>query len=326
MEVQPTPSVETVTLTGTLAAQVESNLAFRTSGRVIERLVDVGDRVEPGQLLARIDAELQRAAVESANAVLASAEAQVTQAAAAFARSESLLKRGFTTRREFDAAERALKVARANAASATARLASAEEDLTFTDLTADAAGVVTARQLDVGEVAQAAATVFTVALDGPRDAVFDLYESLLIEERRPPEIVVALAADPSVNTTGEIRQVSPTVDPVSGTVRVKVGLEGTPPSMSLGAAVTGTALLPSTPVYNLPSSAITSVNGRPAVWVFDTKSETAVTREIHPFAYSASSVSVGEGLEAGDLVITDGTKLLRPGQKISASDVQGASE
>ncbi|GGD33944.1 efflux RND transporter periplasmic adaptor subunit [Aureimonas glaciei] len=321
--VEPSPSADSVTLTGSIAARVEGNLSFRTSGQIIERAVDVGDRVRKGQVLARIDPKVQQADLASARAARESADADVEQATAAFSRSQSLLDRGFTTRREFDAADRALKVARANAASAVARFESAEETLSYTNLTAEADGIVTARELDTGEIAQAAATVFTVAFDGPRDAVFEVYESLLLGGRQPPQVTVALAADPSVEARGRIREVSPTVDRQTGTVRVKVGLEATPAAMTLGAAVVGTADRPSGPVITVPASAITALDGETAVWVFDPASGQALPRPVTVVSYQASTVTVRDGLATGDRVIIEGTKLLRPGETVVLAKEEG---
>lgn len=314
--VEPVASADSVTLTGSIAAQVESNLSFRTSGQIVERSVDIGDRVSEGQILARIDPKVQQADVESARAASASASADVEQATSAFQRSQSLFERGYITRREFDVADQALKVAEANAVSAAARLQSAEESLSFTNLTAEADGIVTARELDTGEVAQAAATVFTVALDGPRDAVFDIYESLLLGGNEPPQVTVALAADPAVTATGRIRQVSPTVDQRSGTVRVKVGLEAAPEAMTLGAAVVGTTELPSFGGVVIPAGALTSLNGSAAVWVLDPASGEVQPRPVTVSSYQASTLTVSSGLNAGDRVVVEGTKLLRPGERI----------
>lgn len=317
---RPVSTAESVTLTGAIQARTESSLSFRTSGRIVERLVDVGDRVTNGQLLARLDPELQRADVQSAEAAVANANASVDQATAAFGRAESLFQRGYTTRREFEAADQALKVARANREAADARLASAREALSFADLRADADGIVTARQLDVGETAQAAATVFRVAVDGARDAVFDIYEGLLLEGREPPAVIVALVSDPAVTARGSIRQIAPSVDPQNATVRVKVGLDTVPASMTLGAPVTGTATLPTRSSIVLPASAMTSADGEPAVWVLDPATGEVAMRRVEVAAYAADTVTLGGGLDAGESVVTDGTKFLRPGEKIANPD------
>lgn len=313
---------ESVTLTGTIAARTESSLAFRTSGRIVERLVDVGDRVSNGQVLARLDPELQQADVQSSEAALANAEASVDQALAAFSRTQSLFQRGYSTRREFDAADQALKVAQANRQSAEAGLANARDALSFVDLRADADGIVTARQLDVGETAQAAAPVFRVAIDGARDAVFDIYEGLLLRGQTLPEVTVALVSDRSVTAHGSIRQIAPSVDPQTATVRVKVGLDNVPEPMTLGAPVSGTASLPAQMAIVLPASAMTSMDGKPAVWVVDPASGAVAMRSVSVNGYTATSTTVVDGLQPGEQVVLEGGKFLRPQERIATAEVK----
>lgn len=322
VEVRPTRLDRTVTLTGTIAARTETALSFRTSGRIVERLVDVGDRVRKGQVLARLDTETQAADVQSARAGVAAADAQVRQATAAFDRSKALLAQGFTTRRDFDQADRTLKVAVAAAESARAQLASAEEAMTYTDLAADADGIVTQRLLDVGETAQAAATVFTIAWDGPRDALFDIYEGLLLDQTagEPATIAASLVSDPTVATSGRVRQIAPSVDARTGTVRVKIGLDDVPAAMTLGAAVSGTGTVASAEVVVVPPAALTTAGGRPAVWVFDPASGVVTPRPVAVRSYRTDAVVVDSGLEAGDRVVVGGTTLLRPGEAVAVAE------
>lgn len=313
---------QTVTLTGTIAARTETAVSFRTSGRIIERRVDVGDHVRKGEVMARLDTRTQTADVQSAQAGVTAADAQVRQTTAAFDRSQALFAQGFTTRRDFDQANQAMKVAQANAESARSQLASAEETLSYADLKADADGIVTSRLLDVGETAQAAATVFTVAWDGPRDALFDIYEGLLLDGKaaEPVEIVVRLVSDAAVTAKGSVRQLAPTVDAKTATVRVKVGLDDVPARMTLGAAVSGTGAIASPSVFVLPAIAITSEAGKPAVWVFDPATRTVAPRAIRVRSYGSDTVVAEGGLSEGEHVVVDGIKLLRPGQTVAVAE------
>jgi membrane fusion protein, multidrug efflux system len=314
MAVTSTQESQSIVLSGSIAAQAESNLSFRTAGRIIEQLADVGSHVRQGDVLARIDAELQQADVESARAEVEASDAQVAQASAAFARARDLLRRGVGTQRDFDLAEQNLKVAEANAAKVAAQLASSLETLTYTELKADADGLIVSRELDVGEVAAAAATVFRLAHDGPRDAVFDVSERLLLEGEAPSEIAVTAISDPSASVVGSIRQVSPIIDPDIGTVRVKVGLQEVPPQMALGAAVSGAAVRAGSEVFVVPAVALTSLDGMPALWVADQESSTIQARPVKVVDYTTDSVVVSEGLTQGDRIVVQGTKLLRNGQ------------
>ena len=172
--VQPQDGHAAVTLTGEVQARFRADLSFRVSGRVLERLVDVGTHVNAGDLLARLDPAEQRADFEAATASGAAAEAQLRVARATFDRQSNLLSSGFTTRVAYDQAQEQLRTAQSTLESANAELGRTREALGDTELHARAAGVITARSLEVGQVVQAAQSAFALAQDGERDAVFVL--------------------------------------------------------------------------------------------------------------------------------------------------------
>ncbi len=95
-----------VTLTGEIAARVQSDLSFRVGGRIIERKVEVGQHVETGEVLARLDPKVQEADVEGASAGVQAAEAKLRQMTSDFERKQKLLKTGFTTQRDYGCASR----------------------------------------------------------------------------------------------------------------------------------------------------------------------------------------------------------------------------
>lgn len=163
-----------VTLTGEISARVQSDLSFRLSGQVIERKVDVGANVQAGEVLARLDPKVQQDDVEGAAAAVQAAEAKLRQVASAFERQKALLKDGFTTQREFDQAEQEDRSAQAMLDSAKAQLASARDQLAQTVLRAPSAGVITARNVEVGQVVQPSQPSFVLAQEGPRDAVINV--------------------------------------------------------------------------------------------------------------------------------------------------------
>ncbi len=228
-----------VVLTGGIEPKFQSNVAFRVSGRITQRLVEIGDHVTKDQVLAALDPQEQRANLDTAKAGLASAQALLAQAQVAFIRQEALFKSGYTTRPSYDQAQQQLRTQQAAVEAAKATLGTAEEQFGYTDLKPGVAGIVTARNAETGQVIQAGQTVFTIAQDGPRDAVFEVYEALVTTPPPSKTVRIALQSDPTVTTTGQVREISPTVDSASGTVRVKVGLDDVPARMSLGAAVIG---------------------------------------------------------------------------------------
>ncbi|MBW8907721.1 MAG: efflux RND transporter periplasmic adaptor subunit [Mesorhizobium sp.] len=310
-------------LTGVIAARTLNNLSFRVGGRVAERLVDVGQHVDPGAVLARIDPQEQESDLRSAQADLDAAQAQQTQAAAAFQRQKTLLLQGYTTRRDFDSADQALKVAQGGVDAANSALANAKENLSYTELKAGAAGVITARQVEAGQVVQAAQTVFTIAEDGDRDAVFNVQETLVAQTAPSPAVTITLLADPQIRAVGKVREISPAVDTASGSIRVKIGIPDTPAGMPLGAAVIGTVSARPVKAILLPWQALTSVAGKPAVWVVDPSSKAVAAAPVDVLAFDSGVVAVDKGLQEGQSVVTAGGQLLSPGQTV---DIAGASQ
>lgn len=315
--VELTDYAPAVRLTGEIRARVQSDLSFRVSGRVVERNAEVGTRVKANDVLARIDPEEQQANVASAEANVRAAEAQLRQASSVFERQKTLLARGYTTRREHDQAEEALRTAEGTMDAARAQLASARDQLAQTVLRAGVAGIITARQVEVGQVVQAAQPVFSLAHDGPRDAVFSVHESIFTQPAADNGVEISLVSDPTVKAKGVVREIAPTVDPTSGTVRVKVGIERPPPEMTLGAAVTGEGRFKPRRLVVLPSSALSSEDGQPAVWIVDAQTKTVSLRRITVERYGSGSVVVGDGLKEGETVVTAGGQLLRPNQTVA---------
>jgi len=315
--VQPRNGQATVTLTGEVQARYSTDLSFRVSGRVLARLVDVGAHVNAGDLLARLDPAEQQADVDAATAGVAAAEAQLRVAQATFDRQGSLLSSGFTTRVAYDTAQEQLRTAQSTLESAKAELGRTREALGDTELHAGAAGVITARSLELGQVVQAAQSVFSLAQDGERDAVFDVPESMFLADMEQGRVSLALVSDPHVTASGYLREISPAVDPRISAVRVKVAIDNPPPVMTLGSAIAGTAGTKPAAEITLPWTALTAAGSKPAVWIVDPLTNTASLKPVTVGAYEAGAVVIKRGLEPGDRVVIDGGKLLSSGQPVT---------
>jgi RND family efflux transporter MFP subunit len=314
--VEHSASGETVSLTGHVRAMIEANLAFRLDGRVIERLVDVGDVLKGGQVVARLDPQIQQNGLNTAQANRASLEAVLVQARLTFGRQQLLLKDGWTSRANFDEAQQKLRTTQGQVDAAEAQVRTAQEQLSYTVLSADAPGVVTTKGAEPGEVVHAGQMIVRVARQDGRDAVFDVPEQLIRTGPRDPLVQLALTNDPTVRATGRVREVAPQADATTRTWEVKVGIIDPPPGMELGSTVTGSIKLSAPPGVELPASALTDANGHPAVWVVDPQSKTVSLREVDVLRYDPATVVISQGLETGDLVVTAGVQVLRPGQKV----------
>ncbi|MDF0515723.1 efflux RND transporter periplasmic adaptor subunit [Bradyrhizobium yuanmingense] len=315
--VQPRDRQAAITLTGEVQSRFRADLSFRVSGRVIARTVDVGAHVNKGDVLARLDPSEQQADVDAATAAVASAEAQLRVAKATFERQKALIASGFTTRTVYDQAQEGLRTTEGVLEAAKAQLGTSRDALGYTVLRAEADGVITARNLEVGQVVPAAQPVFSLAQEGERDAVFEVYESVFLNQTESRRVTLALVSDASVTATGEVREISPAIDAKSSTIRVKVSIEKPPAAMTLGSAVAGTVKAEAQKEITLPWSALMAAGRKPAVWTVDPKTQTASLKPVTVRAYEAGQVLIKAGLEPGERVVVDGGKLLSVGQLVT---------
>lgn len=307
---------DAIVLTGHIAAEDEAGLGFRINGRMLTRPVNVGDRVVAGQVLATLDRANEENALRSARATLAAAQASLTQTRAAFERQRTLLSQGWATRANFDKAEKAYLTSQAQVTDGQVQVRIAEDNLSYTELTADAPGTVTARGAEPGEVVQAGQMIVRIARQNGRDAVFDVPTPELHSVASAAVIAVTLTADPSVTAAGRVREMSPQADPVTRTFEVKVGLADPPEAMRLGSTVNGSVSRETAPVMVIPASALTEANRQPAVWVVDPQTNTVSLRPVELERHDPDSVVISSGLANGDVVVTAGVQALHPGQKV----------
>ena len=318
--VEAAPGGTVVTLAGTVEAVETVNLGFLHGGRMIERLVGVGDTIAPGQVIARLDTSNEENTLRSAEANLAAAEGQLAEARINFERQRTLYERQIAARAAFERAEQVYATATAAADAAQAQVAIARRRLDETVLLADASGVVTAVGAEPGEVVAAGRMIVQVSRDNGLDAVLDVPADLLETSPPDPEITVSLSLNSAVSAEGRVREISPQADPVTGTFQVRVGLIDPPVGLRLGSAVAARAFFGTDGGIQLPASALTQIEGEPAVWVVDPETSTVALRTIGVGGFTPSSVHVTGGLEIGEIVVTAGVQALRPGQEVRLLD------
>src|SRR3954465_14213081 len=305
-----------VVLTGRIAAGDEARLPLRLSGRMVERHVNTGDRVEAGQLIGRLDAQDQTNALRAAEANLAAAEGQSAEAENEYQRQRQLEERGFAARAVYERARQMRQTTRSQVEAAQAQLRFAQDQVSFTELHADAEGVVTEVGAEPGEVVQAGQMIVRLVREGGRDAVFDMPAQVIRSAPADPEIEVFLTEDRNIKANGRVREVAEQADPVTRTFQVKVGLAHPPPEMRLGATVTGRMEVDEGEIIALPASALTRQGDEPAVWVVDPANSTVSLRSIDVVRFEPAAVVVADGVNPGDVVITAGVQALHPGQKV----------
>lgn len=301
---------------GEIRPRLESDIGFRTGGKVVERPVNVGDRVRRGALLARIDDVDQRNQLLRAQADVDAARAGLDEAVSDEQRNRQLLEKKLVPQARYDTAVNTLNSSRARVDSAMAQLRLAQDQLAYARLTADDDGVVTATGAEPGQVVASGQMVVRLAHQSQKDAVFNVSEEMVRMAPKDPPVEVSLLSDPAIRIVGRVREIAPEADPVTRTFAVKVDLAGAPPDMLLGAMVRGAVRTPGNRAVALPPSALVSRDGAPAVWRFDPATETVELVPVEVSRYETGQVLIGAGIETGDRIVTAGVHRLHPGQKV----------
>jgi RND family efflux transporter MFP subunit len=307
---------EPVSVTGHIRARTDESLAFRIDGKLIARRIGIGQVVKPGDVVAEIDPLPQQDALRAAQARHVAAQAVLEETSKNLYRKKVLVQQGNTTWVQVDAAEQAYRSAEAQVDAAAAQLHSAEDQLGYTKLRADADGVVIATGAEAGEVVRAGQMIATVAHQDGADAVFDVPASLMRKVSPDAEITIELSDDASIHALGRVREVAPQADPMTRSHQIKVGLIEWPAAMQLGATVTGRTHMRAPGGTELPATALTTAENKPAVWIVDPNNHEVSLRSVELERQDSGSIIVTGGLQAGELVVSAGVHALRPGQKV----------
>jgi len=304
---------------GEVKPRYESDLSFRVAGKVLVRRVDVGASVRQGDTLATLDTQDFQNRLRSAEADVASAEAELVETQGNEARKAKLLKDGFTPQATYDTAVRNLRSAEAKLTSAKANLALAHDQLRYTDLKADFDGVITAVGAEPGQNVNAGQMVVKLARPGDKDAVFSVAETAFTGHHptsEHAEVIVWPLSNSDLKIEGTAREISPIADSTTRTYTVKVTLKNPPPQLRFGMSIGGRWSANSGPVVALPLSALFEQNGMPAVWVVDQRSGSVALRPVTVARYETDRVVIADGLAKGDVVVTAGANTLTQGQRV----------
>lgn len=319
VSLRPVPS--RLVFSGTVQARVQADLGFRVGGKVAARLVEVGDRVRAGQVLARLDQADLKLSEESAEAALQAAAADLANARADLARYDQL-GRGSPAYLPSEADKRGAmsKMAEARVVQAARQFSLARSQRGYGELTADADAVVTALPVQVGQVVAAGQTVAALAHMEGIEVSADVPENRLAEVRAANYVAIALWAAPGQVLHGRVREVGALADPASRTYSVKVEMQDAPAGLlALGMTATAAFDKPSLPVARLPATALTDLGGVPAVWVLDPARQRAALRPVEIAGLAGDgSVLVSDGLHDGEQVVTAGVGQISADMAVTA--------
>lgn len=309
--------------TGVIAARVQSNLGFRVAGKIVERLVNVGQQVKAGQPLMRIDDTDLRLVLTAKRNAVASARAIVVQTEPDERRYARLLKDGWATRQRYEQAKAALDTAKAQLAAADAEARVAENEAAYAVLLADADGTVVETLGEPGQVVSTGQTVVRIAQAGPREAVVALPETI-----RP---AIGSVAEASVyggdgrRYTAHLRQLSDSADAQTRTYEARYVLDGEAAAAPLGATVTiRLASLARQPEVQVPLGAVLDDGEKTGVWVLDSATSTVQFQPVQ-LVRVTSETAVVSGLNSSDPIVSLGAHLLQEGARVRTASESGGN-
>lgn len=314
VEARPTSSV--LTLPAEIRPRIESRYGFRVGGKIAERVVSVGDRVVPGQVLARLDPQDAAPAVAAARASLDAARTDERLAASELERQKNLRERNFISAGQLERQQATFDAARSRAESAQAQLRQATNAVEFQTLKADVVGHVMAIEAEAGQVVAAGQIVVRVAKDAEIEAVVNVPEKDLALARSNRQWDVMVPALGGRALTGRLRELSPVSDPASRTYPMRLTLTGELSDLRWGMTAIANLNRGAVEAFQVPLSALYSKDGKTNVWLVDEASQTVQLKAITADGLNDEFVRVIDGLKPGDRVVTAGANLLVPGQRV----------
>ncbi|HMA71469.1 MAG TPA: efflux RND transporter periplasmic adaptor subunit [Xanthobacteraceae bacterium] len=311
------PADESREFAGVVRARYETDLGFRVAGKIVARLVNVGDRVRAGDVVARLDPRDLQLQVESADAELTAATSNLAQAAADELRYQNLRTRGYAAVADYERKKAAKDEAEGRMERAQRALDLAHNQLAYTDLKADADGVITATLAEAGQVVAIGQAVARLAHRGEMEAVVALPETRLSEARQS-DASVRLWSDPNRRFSARLRELSPQADAATRTYAARFTIENPDDTVALGMTATVVLSRPAdTMIAKVPLAAILNRGTGPTVFRVDDRGMLE-RRTVTVSSFNEVAALITSGIEDGDEIVTLGVQMLEAGQKVRA--------
>lgn len=323
VEISYGQAVEAHRYAGTVHARHEVDQAFRVGGKVKQRLIEVGQRVEEGAVVAVLDDTDYRLAEEAASQRLIAAQARASQAQSDRHRLDALKSDGSVSPSDDERAESGAVQSQAAAAAESRELEVARDRLRYTVLRTSQAGVITAVKFEVGQVVAEGQAIVTVANESEPEIVIDVPEDELDSFQRS-HFTASLSSAAGETFPVTLRELAPQATAQTRTYRARLK-PTTPREIPLGATATLIAEHPlgDTSAAVIPASAITQSDGHAAVWVVHpsaTHHAGAVALEqVTVQGYRNDQVLIS-GPAAGTLIVTAGVQKMAPGLQVALTD------
>ena len=306
------------TFSGTIRAGKVASLAFRVSGKVEEIAVEVGDRVEKGELLARLDDHDYRLSVKNIEGSLESARAAYKNSRSSYERNKRLYENSNISKAELDRYETQRNSDRARVESLQAQLEQARNQLSYTELKAPFHGYISAKKAEEFENAVSGQAILEVVDPGELKVDGGSPESLISRVGEGEEVSVSLETLPDRRFSGTVSEVGVSLDTSTGTYPVTVRIDRPSPEILPGMTAEVTFMFGFTgrKGFVLPTSAIVEDirTGDRYLWIVS--DNTVSKRKIKTGALVSDGIEIVSGVEEGEVVVTAGVHQLEVGQEV----------
>jgi RND family efflux transporter MFP subunit len=311
----PANAEASIELAGEVVPRYESRLGFRVGGKIIARKVEVGSVVKRGQVLMQLDAADLQLSQAQAKAAESGADSQLALAKADLDRYRELRAKNFVSQAVLDAKEAGFKAAQSAHDQASAGLKVQANQSSYTTLVADAEGVVTAIDAEVGQVVSPGSPVVRLARSGAIEVKVSIPEDRVEAIRQAKSVTVRTWAQRDNAIPGVVREIAPAADAATRTFSARVALPKAGADIRMGMTATVSFSAPLPPGIRVPLTALFNDQGKTSVWVVEKNKVKLVPVQVA--GPQGNEIVVASGLDAGQEVVIAGVNLLREGQKVS---------
>ncbi len=294
----------------------EQRLGFRVGGKIAQRLVEVGQTVKPGQTLAVMDSADVLPAIAAQRAQVEAARTDEALQQAELRRVGDLRDKGFVSGAAYERQEALTQAATARHAAARSQLTQVGNGLTFQTLRADRAGIVVGIDAEAGSVVAAGQSVVRIAQVREKELLIAVPERSIQALKNTKRIAAIADAVPGRVYEATLRELAPSADAASRTYAARLSIRDADDALAWGMSSTVRIALSEQPAIVVPTSALYTRDATPRVWVVDAATQTVKPVDVTLGASRDEGVVVTRGLKGGDIVVTAGANLLRPGQKV----------
>jgi membrane fusion protein, multidrug efflux system len=314
---QPSSGARALSFSGVVRPRIESAIGFRVAGKVVERRVNVGDRIAVGQVIARLDDTDLKLAENGAAAAAAAARTRRDVALINLERAAKLLPQSYISQAAYDIRKNELDAAAGALDMAEAQLRQAANAVGYATLAADKAGIVTAVNAEPGQVLAIGQPIVSLAEAGETEIAIAVPEQDHGHLSVGQPTSIKLWTAPGIEVRGRIREIAGQADPASRTYAVRVAMDAPPAAMRLGMTASVTIGIDGERSdMVVPLSSLTGLDGKPAVFVVDPASNVVRERPVNVNGVASDGARIVDGLTAGDAVVIAGVQFLRDGMEV----------